>query len=282
MESLLTILNKTTEYFRKQGLENPKLDAELLISHVLGIKRLQLYLDFERPMPEAVLQQLRPLLKRRANREPLQYLFGSESFLDFELIADARALIPRPETEELVELVKRSVKLKPDAHILDLGTGTGAIAIALARAYPDARVTATDLDPKTLTLAAENIQRLALSDRIRLVQSNWFAALEGRFDLVVSNPPYLSSEDMKEVAPELLHYEPRAALEAGPSGMECIEHILREFAPHAFTHTELFLEIGHNQSEAVNHYCQKLGQLTCDAHQDLCRKWRFVQVRWTG
>lgn len=189
MLTVLEIIKRTTEFFEKRGVESARLNAELLIGHALGLKRMQLYLQFERPLTEAELELIRPLVKRRGNREPLQYLLGVTEFCGLRLKVDRRALIPRPETEYLVELLAQKLATPP-AAILDLGTGTGALALALATKYPSARVVAVDKSGEALGLAGENAKALALAERVQLVASNWFSALPAgeKFDLIVSNP----------------------------------------------------------------------------------------------
>jgi release factor glutamine methyltransferase len=278
METLLSILQKTTVYFNKFGITTPKLDAELLLAHVLGCKRMQLYLDFDRPMTEEILGALRPLVRRRAAREPIQYLLGKEGFLDFEVVTDRRGLIPRPETEELVQWVIESVTLSPGASILDAGTGSGVIACALARAFPTARVTASDLDPETLGLARDNVIRMGLQDRIELLQSDWFASLVSGFDLIVSNPPYLSEEEFAEVEPELSRYEPRGALVSGPAGLECIRTLIEGAGVMLNPGASLFLEIGHSQAAGVRELVGKNPGWQVEVRKDLSGKERFARI----
>ena len=278
METLLSILKKTAGYFEKYGIENPRLDAELLIAHVLGCRRMQLYLDFEKPMNEAVLETLRPLMKRRAGREPLQYILGVESFMDFELKVDRRALIPRSETEELVETITREQPRQGRTRILDLGTGTGAIAIALARAYPEAQVVAADISPDTLELARENVANLGLSDRVQLVCSDWYSNIEGTFDLIVSNPPYLSEAELKEVAPEVAAHEPVGALVAGPRGVECIEILIQQAPQYLRPGGAMYLETGAEQSETIREIAATRPELTCEILKDLAGKDRFTRL----
>jgi len=279
METLLSILNKTTEFFKKHGIDNARLDAELLLAHAIGCRRMQLYLDFERPMPEALLQEIRPLLKRRALREPIQYIIGSTGFMDFELFTDKRALIPRPETEELVELIGDTYQQKkPPARILDLGTGTGAIACALARMYPASQVVASDISPETLELAQKNIDHLGLAEQVKCVESDWFGNISGKFDLIVSNPPYLSDAELQEVAPELFKFEPKRALSSGRTGMESIEILLSRGPGFLNTQGYLFLETGCAQEEAILAFAHSKGiadNVKC--LHDLNHRQRFVR-----
>lgn len=256
------------------------MDAEHLIAHVLGCKRMQLYLEFERPMPEELLQQLRPLLKRRAAREPLQYIIGSTGFMDFQLFTDSRALIPRPETEELIELIEQDFSKASPSRILDLGTGTGAIACALARLFPEARVFATDVSSEALELCTKNVRELGLENQITCLHSDWFEKIDGTFDLIVSNPPYLSDAELETVAPELRKHEPEGALTSGKTGMECIEVLLSDGPGYLTQGGGLYLETGSGQEVAIMACAEKLklpGETTC--LKDLNQKHRFVRYR---
>lgn len=280
METVLSILDKTTTYFQKHGIENARLDAELLLSHVLECKRMQLYLDFERPLPESTLASLRPLLKKRANREPLQYLIGSTSFMDFTLKTDARALIPRPETEELVELILAHYdkRTKPE-RILDLGTGTGAIACALARSFPDAEIVATDLSETTLTLARENVEQLGLQGKVQCSLSDWFQSVAGDFDLIVSNPPYLADHELETLEPEVGKHEPHRALTSGPNGLEAIQVLLTEAPQFLRKNGVLFLETGCSQESAICSLAHELGlESRLECFKDLNHRHRFVRL----
>ena len=235
MPTVLEIIKKTTDFLEAKGVENPRLNAELLVGHVLGMPRMQLYLQFERGLTEPELGRLRPLVKRRSQREPLQYILGDTEFFHLRLKIDRRALIPRPETERLCELITQRLPAPP-AAILDLGTGSGAIALGLAAFYPGAMVTALDVSGEALALARENAEALGLSGRVRLLQSDWFAALDpaARFDLVVANPPYLSARETAAALPEVREHEPPVALAAGADGTEALVQIIAE-APRLLT-----------------------------------------------
>lgn len=227
MLTVLEIIRRTTEFLDKRGVESARLNSELLIGHALGLKRMQLYLQFERPLAEAELEKIRPLVKRRGSREPLQYILGDTEFAGLKLKVDRRALIPRPETERLIELIEGNLA-SPPTTILDLGTGSGAIALALAAKYPDATVTAVDSSAEALTLAAENAVSLALDGRVSFVRSDWFEALPAgtRYSLIVSNPPYLTANELGEASPEVRDHEPAAALSPGGDGLAALRHIV--------------------------------------------------------
>lgn len=229
MLTVLEILKRTTEFLEKRGVESARLNSELLIGQALGLKRMQLYLQFERPLTEAELEKIRPLVRRRSNREPLQYILGETEFAGIKLKVDRRALIPRPETERLIEVTMENMP-EPPARILDLGTGSGAIALALAAKYPSAEVTGVDRSRDALALAAENAARLELSSRVHFAESDWFSALSAdvKYPLIIANPPYLSDGEVAEAAPEVKDYEPVAALASGNDGRADLERILAE------------------------------------------------------
>jgi release factor glutamine methyltransferase len=228
MLTVLEIIKKTTDFFAGKGIESPRLNAELLVGHALGLKRMQLYLQFERPLAEPDLERIRPLVRRRAQHEPVQYILGETEFAGLKLKVDRRALIPRPETELLVEHVVGACATPP-ARVLDLGTGSGAIALALARAFPAAEVTATDLSGDALELARENATGNRLADRVAFVRSSWFTALPAgaSFDLIVSNPPYLSAVETAQTTPEVRGFEPAQALTADGDGLAALTEIIQ-------------------------------------------------------
>jgi release factor glutamine methyltransferase len=209
--TLLEVLRAGEAHLRARGVESPRLSMELMLAHALHLPRLQLYLQFDRPLSAGELATLREGLRRRSQHEPIAYVLGEVAFHRVTLRCDARALVPRPETEGLVE---RAIARAPHgAHVLDLGTGSGAIAIALAAARPDLRVTATDESAPALALARENVVRHALGDRVELVQGDWWQAAVGRrFDMLVSNPPYVDPARPDLVEDAVRRFEPAAAL----------------------------------------------------------------------
>ena len=196
MLTVLDIIKKTTGFLEGKEVENARLNAEHLVVHALGLARMQLYLQFERPLEEEDLEKIRPLVRRRGQREPLQYIMGTTEFFGVELKVDSRALIPRPETEYLAAQIVEKLPQVPHS-ILDLGTGSGALALSLAQHYIDAKVLATDVSADAVALAKENAAALNLADRVEVRESDWFAAIEddATYDLIVSNPPYLSEQE---------------------------------------------------------------------------------------
>lgn len=270
MPTLLEIIRKTTEFLEAKGVENPRLNAELLIGHALGLPRMQLYLQFERLLNAPELDKIRPLVKRRGQREPLQYILGEQEFFHIKLKVDRRALIPRPETEQLCEVITERLP-QPPQTILDLGTGGGAIALALAACYPLAEVTALDLSPDALALARENSVALGLESRVHLLASDWFAAIEpgARFDLIVANPPYLSEAETAGAAPEVRGHEPAAALSPGPRGAEALVRILTEASPHLADGGMLALETGIDQHAELRDRAAVAGFSRVESRVDL-------------
>jgi release factor glutamine methyltransferase len=278
MPTLLEILKKTTEFLEKRGVENARLNAEWLIGQGLGLTRMQLYLQFERPLTEAELEKIRPLVKRRGNREPLQYVLGTAEFGGLKLKVDRRALIPRPETEYLVEELKNRLAANPPPRVLDLGTGSGAIALALAAAWLETSVTAVDTSEAALQLARENADALGLASRVRLIRSDWFAALppDDRFELVVANPPYLSDQETDEAQPEVKDFEPRTALSAGPDGAKMLEEIIRSAGSRLVPGGLLALETGPDQHPRLLSLATQCGFSQAESRRDLTGRDRFV------
>jgi release factor glutamine methyltransferase len=270
MLTVLEIIRKTTDFLEAKGVESPRLNAERIIGNVLGLPRMQLYLQFERLLTEPELALIRPLVKRRSQREPLQYILGDTEFFHLRLKIDRRALIPRPETERLCELITQRLSTPP-AAILDLGTGCGAIALGLAAFYSSAMVTALDASEDALALARENAEALGLSGRTRLLCSDWFTALEPgvRFDLVVANPPYLSVREAATTLAEVREHEPPMALASGTDGTEALLHIIAE-APRFLTIAGLLaLETGGDQHAVLRERAAGAGFARIESLRDL-------------
>jgi release factor glutamine methyltransferase len=277
MPSVLEIIQKSAEFLGSKGVESPRLNAEHLIGHALKLKRMQLYLQFERVLIEAELELIRPLIKRRAQREPLQYIIGTAEFSGLKLKVDRRALIPRPETEYLVEILVGQC-VPPPARVLDLGTGTGAIALALARAWPDAKVTAVDASSAALELADENKTLVDLAGRVDLVLSSWFEGLktEEKFELIVSNPPYLSDQESTDAEPEVRNHEPKSALVATEGGIADLRTILGAAPRFLMAGGLLALETGISHHAALMEIARESGFVRVESRRDLTGRDRFL------
>lgn len=278
MLTVLEVVQKTTEFLLGKGVENPRLNAELIVGHALGLKRMQLYLQFERLLAEAELERIRPLVRRRGQREPIQYITGETEWFGMKLKVDRRALIPRPETEYLAEWLTNRI---PGAmRILDLGTGTGALALALARHYGSAEVVAVDLSVDALALARENAAALGLADRIAFLQSDWFQAVapEPRFDLIVANPPYLSEAETVGSEAEVHAFEPKTALTSGDEGMEDLKVIITGARTYLSESGHLALETGIHQHAALSEFARRAGFNSIESKTDLAGRDRFLLV----
>ena len=249
--TVLEVLQATTVYFKNHKIESPRLNAEHLLAHVLGRKRIDLYLEFERALTESELAPLRALVKRRGEGEPLQHLLGTVEFGGHVFLCDKRAMVPRPETEQLVELLIADCGLRiADSRILDVGTGSGVIALSLAAKFPDAELVAADISDDALALAQANAARLNLSDRVRFVKSNLLENVDGTFDLIVANLPYVSTQDRGVVSREVLH-DPAVALFASARGDELVLQLIGQAPSRLRPGGLLALEIGLGQSEPL-------------------------------
>jgi release factor glutamine methyltransferase len=254
--TVLKLLQWTTDYFQRNNVPEPRTSAEVLLAHVLAEDRLFLYLNYDRPMETSELAAYRACIKRRLGGEPNQYITALQEFWSLPLRVSPDVLIPRPETEVLVEAVLEFLdKADPNVDILDLGTGSGAIAIALARELPAARIVAADLSMAALRLAQENAKSNQVDERIFFVRGDMFGAIPGgsqKFKVVVTNPPYISHAEILELPREIRDFEPHHALEGGPDGLTAIRHIIAE-APTVLSQAgALFMEMGADQTENVS------------------------------
>ena len=279
MLTILEIIKKTTDFLAGKGIESPRLNAELLVGHALGLKRMQLYLQFERPLAEAELEKIRPLVRRRAQHEPVQYILGETEFCGLRLKVDRRVLIPRPETEQLVEQVV-AAKIEPLHRILDLGTGSGAIALALAAAFPGVHVVATDKSADALAVARNNAVGTGLNERVDFLESDWFAAVPPQaFDVVVSNPPYLSPAETAEAPLEVRGFEPASALTAAEDGLADLRRIISDAPRFLRPGGLLAAETGIAQRGAMEESLTSAGFREIEIRRDLTGRERFVLAR---
>jgi release factor glutamine methyltransferase len=260
----LEAIQRSTEFLARKGVDSPRLQTELLLAHLLRLPRMQLYLNFERALTPPEVESLREQVKRRGQREPLQHILGTTSFCGLEIAVNRHALIPRPETELLAErgwtLLNQLPPLTPHASTaLDFGTGTGCLAIALAHHCPTARIEAIDVSPEALALARENAARNGVADRIQFREGNGFAAVPAgsRFDLIISNPPYIASAEIANLQPEVRDYDPRAALDGGTEGLDYYHRLAAEAGPFLKPGGRLMLEMGDGQAPRVQHILQE-------------------------
>ena len=264
------VLRAAADFLERKGVDSPRLDAELLLSHALDLRRIELYTQHDRPLTEGERAAARSLVERRGRREPLAYVLGEWGFRTLPLHTDARALVPRPETEVVVERALARIAGVDAPRVVDVGTGSGAIALSIAAERADAQVTATDVSPDALTLARENAERLGLG--VTFVETSLLDGLAGPFDLVVSNPPYvLEGED---VPPELA-YEPQAALfDRGQTSalIDTAREVLDGW---------LVLECHEDRAADVARACEGCGYVAALVTRDLAGRDRVVEARWT-
>ena len=251
--TVLEVIQRSSEFLAKKGVESPRLQIELLLSHVLKLPRLRLYLNFERTLADAELTVLRELVKRRAAREPLQHLVGSTSFCGLEIAVSRDALIPRPETELLVEHALKFLATVPKPTALDFGTGSGCLAVTLAVQCPPATLHALDISDAALALARQNAARHQVAERVTFHLGDGFAALPGglKFDLIVSNPPYIASAEIETLEPEVRDFDPRLALDGGADGLDFYRRLATGAAEFLRPGGKLMLEFGDGQAEAI-------------------------------
>ena len=296
--TVLEILNRTKVFFEKKGVPDARLDAEYIISRGLGMKnRMDLYLNFEKPLTEAELDTLRPLVARRANREPLQHIVGDTSFRGHIIKCDTRALVPRPETEELVDMAKKLLDGATNPLIVEVGTGTGAIAIACAKEIEGAKVLATDISGDALALAKENAEANGLSadatltfaqgDLLDAVTGEAIAKAAGdtstgsvtlpKIDCLIANLPYIPDGEKGKLQPEVDKFDPELALYGGPDGLSLIRKTLQQTEGKLNAGAPILLEIGSEQAEMLQAEAGNYPWLEfAGIHKDFCGNIRFV------
>jgi release factor glutamine methyltransferase len=273
MKSVLEVLQSTSAYFAKAGVESPRLNIEHLLAHVLGkAKRMDLYLEFDRPLSERELGPLRDLVRRRAQGEPLQHLLGSVEFLGRTFRSDPRALIPRPETELLAEKILKRFP-QPPARVLDVGTGSGILALTLAAQWPEAEVHAVDISESALSLAKENALSLSLESRVSFHQGNLLDPVNGVFQCLVANLPYVPAGEIASLSREVQR-DPVLALDGGPDGTDLIRPLLLSARNHL--QGLLALEIGHAQSAPLAAALAEAGYREISQESDYNNRNRFL------
>ena len=301
--TVLEILNRTKAFFEKKGVPDPLLDAQYIISHGLGMKnRMDLYLNFEKPLTPAELDVLRPLVARRAAREPLQHIVGDTSFRGHSIKCDPRALVPRPETEELVDMAKKLLESVAAPFIVEVGTGTGAIAIACAKEIGSSRVLATDISEEALALAKENAEANGLGDAAGAAASATSAAgnatsaagtltfAQGdlldavadsaKIDCLIANLPYIPDGEKGKLQPEVDKFDPALALYGGPDGLTLVRKMLSQTEGKLASGAPILLEIGSEQASMLEKEATDYPWLEfTGAHKDFCGNVRFVSYR---
>ena len=296
--TVLEILNRTKVFFEKKGVPDARLDAEYIISHGLGMKsRMDIYLNFEKPLTAAELDTLRPLVARRANREPLQHIVGDTSFRGFIIKCDPRALIPRPETESLVDMAKERLKGIENPFIVEVGTGTGAISIACAKEIAGAKVLATDISEDALALARDNAEAnglgegteganlaFAQGDLLEAATADAIAKAAGnadqKIDCLVANLPYIPDGEKGKLQPEVDKFDPALALYGGPDGLDLVRKLLQQTDGKLNPGAPILLEIGSEQAEILKNEAASYPWLEfAGIHKDYNGNVRFVSYK---
>lgn len=267
------------DFLEQFNVPNSKTDAEWLLSTVLGCSRLELYVRTNEKLSSFHRQNYEVFIQRKANREPLQYIIGTAAFGDLLLKVSPDTLIPRPETEELIELIDHEFSGKKPRTILDLGTGSGAIILALGKIFPDAALTAVDLSEGALEIAKENAQHVLQKREIQFFKSNWFENMKGTYDLIVANPPYLTEEEWDSAQPEVRDFEPKTALTAPHLGCQDLEIIITNAPRYLNPDGALFLETGIAQHEFLSKIAHAAGFRSIRSWQDLHHRPRFLELR---
>lgn len=259
--TVLDVIKRSAEYLEGKRVDSPRLQIELLLSHVLKVPRLKLYLDFERKLTDAEVDTVRHLVKRRGEREPLQYLVGSTSFCGIEITVTPAVLIPRPETELLVEQAWEFLRARESqpATVLDFGTGSGCIAIAIAQKFPSCEVHAIDASDEALTVARGNAERLRVGVMFHRGRSVDDLPSPSAFNLIVSNPPYIPEPEIESLQPEVRDHEPRLALSGGADGLDCYRMIATQTRKRLTPDSRVMVELGHSQEAAVRGLFEREG-----------------------
>ncbi len=257
------LLNWVTKYLTSKNVDSPRLSAELLLSYVLGLKRIELYTQFDKTVTKKQLDKLHNLVERAGQDEPVAYLVGKTEFYSLELDITPDCMIPRPETELLVERAIEFLRTRDGGQfVCDLCTGNGCIAAAIACNFPNCKIIATDISDSALTVTARNIEKHQLKNRVKLLCGDLFGPIvpyldTGKFDLIVCNPPYVSAPEFDKLSRNVKDYEPRIALFAGDDGLDVYRRIIEEADPFLKTNGALMLEVGYNQGQSVRELLEK-------------------------
>jgi release factor glutamine methyltransferase len=259
------LLNWTVKHFTEKGIDSPRLSAELLLCYVLGLKRIDLYTQFDKAVSKEQLEQLRALVERASQEEPIAYVVGKTEFYSLELEITPECMIPRPETELLVERAIEFLRIRSGKQLVcDLCTGSGCVAVAIAKNYAGAEIIATDISDAALRVAARNVEKYGLNDRVKLLCGDLFEPIvpeldAGGFDLIVCNPPYVSSEEFERLGKNVRDYEPKSAFFGGEDGLDICRRVIEEADEFLKSDAALMLEVGYRQGPAVKQLLEQEG-----------------------
>lgn len=281
--TILEVLDWTRDHFEKRHLDTPRLDAEVLLASALGIERVMLYARFDQPLGKAELERIRNLVRRRSQGEPIAYLLGEREFwsMTFEVTPDV--LVPRPDTETLVEVGLRTLKNRREPLIADVGTGTGCVALAIAKEITEARVFALDASEAACSVARRNALRHGANERVTVIRCHLLEGLaEGRapLDLICANLPYVPTRAISALMQEVRDFEPRIALDGGEDGLDLIRQLIKQARAHLKPGGTLALEVGHDQSEQVVALLTEAGYASPSRHKDHGNHYRVADATW--
>jgi release factor glutamine methyltransferase len=277
--TITKLLDWTTEYFKKYNIEWPHLEAEILLAHSLKLKRIELYTNHERVLTKAELAEYKVLIQRRSKKEPIAYITGNQPFMSLDFKINRSVLIPRPETEKLVEITIDLVKNRKFT-IADIGTGSGVIAISLAKYLPEIKVIGIDTSPDAINLAQKNVEDHKLSDRCEFRKGNLFEPLKEKVDIIVSNPPYIPTKDIETLETDVKDWEPTQALDGGADGLDYIRKLIDLSPDHLNPDSLLLIEIGYDQGEKVKLLAKNSGKYKeIEIIKDLNGKERILKAK---
>ncbi len=276
-----SILKISEDWLAVRGVDQPKVDAGTLLAHALHMKRLDLYLQTDRPLVEHELAAFRPLLQRRGKREPVSRILGRKGFWNHDFIVTPEVLSPRADSELLVEL-SLGLDLNDQANVLDLCTGSGCLAISLAAERPDWKMTGSDLSTAALEVAKNNAQQCIPEQSIQWIQSDGFNHLHRQFDLIVTNPPYVGMSERDRLDPEVADHDPHLALFSGHDGLDLVKRIIAEASQYLTVNGWLLIEHGHTQAETLRKLLTAHGFDAIQTHRDLGQRERVSLGRWPG
>ncbi|MCK9209785.1 MAG: peptide chain release factor N(5)-glutamine methyltransferase [Ignavibacteriaceae bacterium] len=283
MHTVLELLNLTTNFFEQKGIDSARLNAELLLAEILNCKRLDLYLSFDKPIKEEEVDNYRAFVKRRGNREPLQYILGHVEFYGLTFFVNKDVLIPRQETEILIETVLNSTDKEAELNILDIGTGSGIIAVALAKHLPNAKIVAVDKSPEALAVAKQNAETHNVSQRITYLQNDVLIAslpIDEKLDIIVSNPPYVSQLEFQSLQKEIVAHEPDFAVTDFSDGFTFYRKIIESSKKYLNENGKIFFELGAGQSAQVKSLFELHNFSSIEIRKDYSNIDRVIKGEW--
>lgn len=279
MMSIKDVLLKTSDFFQQKEIPSPRLDAEILIGHVLKLERIGLYMNFDKPLSEIELDQIRSVVGRRAQREPVAYIIGEKSFYKYDFFVQPNVLCPRPDTETLITVANGWIPKDKDYFIADVGSGTGCIGLSLALDHPQLKTFEIDISEDALSCTRRNVERHGLQKRVAVLQGKYLDPIPQNrpIDMIISNPPYIPSKDIDQLQPEVAVFEPRLALDGGLDGLDCYRQLIQVAAQRV--RDGVILEIGLGQEIEVGKLMIDNGLIDVQHHLDLTGRIRVISGR---